>query len=701
MSTTKRSQPATRKPRTSRRARRALADSDDEVERLAHSSDSEHSDSHSDTSDNDTASSSDDDELDTPAAPATATDHSVSPPSRRTNRKNRKPPSGSADVPIVAPSLIPAQPDWSDLVAQDDGIQAPNPPIVDFADFISNGVDAIPEAGPSSGPEPASTSRGRPKLRGGKTQRQAYLDKLSEDPSYTPRVGAFWNHDERLLAPELRGMSPWWRDRRSGRGRGTGRGRGRGRAEFVESRPEAPAQPPVDAPPAPSPPPIERTWGHDGFEKMKEQEQSHSTRGRGRGRGRGHGRGTGRATREPEQLWTKAPDTHLHVDPSTRPQFAGQGRGIKVNIPGQWRPTIVRLSKRAAPSTSTHVTPKTTTLTSPAEIIVKLPGQQAKVVPLPVVQKETKSALPEDPVTVLPLQEDPQVVVARLPGTSEPTSAPGRTELMSAPPSSAKGSATADAPLRSNNMVPAPIPPTDKQPSSKPAPRAPVYGRTRSQLDAVAFARTALPVSESAPLAFGSLPTPVVASAPNVAAPPVPEVAPPPAPAQGEMPALAITVPPPVVQPLPNPAASFTPPASAYTPHSHNPYAYYTPIDGAAYYSTATPPPVQPHMYYPQAPFFAPPRTSGPVSIRPPGESAAEETRSSVPAPPMWNHYPHSYSHSHSHSHGSYYSPSATPYPPHPPPPRGYYAHGGEYAQPSDYTGMYDGYAAPGAHVYY
>ncbi|KAG8713925.1 hypothetical protein FRC08_012633 [Ceratobasidium sp. 394] len=58
----------------------------------------------------------------------------------------------------------------------------------------------------------------------------------------------------------------------------------------------------------------------------------------------------------------------------------------------------------------------------------------------------------------------------------------------------------------------------------------------------------------------------------------------------------------------------------------------------------------------------------------------------------MWNYY----------SHNSYYSPSGTPYPP-PPPPRGYYppTHGGEYAaaQPSEYTGMYDGYA-PGA-VYY
>ncbi|KAG8736703.1 hypothetical protein FRC12_017493 [Ceratobasidium sp. 428] len=117
MSASKPSQLTARKPRAPRRARRGLADSDDEVERLAHSSDSGHSISNSETSDSETASSSDD-ELNTPAAPATATDHSVSPPSRRTHRKaggaRHKPATSTSDVPsIMAPSLIPPQADWT------------------------------------------------------------------------------------------------------------------------------------------------------------------------------------------------------------------------------------------------------------------------------------------------------------------------------------------------------------------------------------------------------------------------------------------------------------------------------------------------------------------------------------------------------------------------------------------------------------
>lgn len=720
--------PGGRKPRAARRARRTVADSDDEPERAAHSSESEHSTSNSDASDSESISSSEE-ELNTPAAPATATDHSVSPPSRRSHRKvttkGHKPATGSSDVPsIVAPSLIPSQAtDWADLVAQDEGLHGSAPPIIDFADFVSQGVDALAVAGQSqigtdetpapeaaeSTPEPASSGRGRSKPRGGKTQRQVYLERLSEDPSFIPRVGSFWGHDERLFGPELRGMSDWWRGRWNGRGRGAnarGRGRGRERGNGGErglSGGANEAEPSGQAPPAPSPPPIERTWGHDGYEEMKEQEQTRPARGGPRGRGRGRGRGSGPSSlsRKPEQLWTKAPDTHLHVDPSTRPQFPGQGRGIKINVPGQWRPTIVRLAPTTAPAPNSVPTSKPKG-TDAVEIVVKLPGQQAKVVPV----AQNKATLPEDPVTVLALQEVPHNVVTRLPnpppenisdthtiGSVHPETAPALPVAVGVKPNAPFPPSVSALPAQVRDKQSAPV-----QPKARPehSIRAPAHGRTRSQLDAVAFARTAFPIAESASLAFGSLPGAAPAPpAPETApAEPAPEPAPvpvstlPPVPPPANAPVLAISVPAPIIQPPPQPAVSFTPPpASAYS--SHNPYAYsYTPLDGAAYYSTATPPPPPAHMYYPGNTFFVPPRPSGPVSIRAPGESMDEGSNRAPPAPPMWNYY----------SHNSYYSPSGTPYPP----PHGYYPPARqEYppAQPAEYPGMYEGYA-PGA-VYY
>ena len=60
--------------------------------------------------------------------------------------------------------------------------------------------------------------------------REAYTTRLAVDPSYTPRIGKFWSHDERLMEPELRGLAPYWRGRgRGGEVRGARGGAGRGR----------------------------------------------------------------------------------------------------------------------------------------------------------------------------------------------------------------------------------------------------------------------------------------------------------------------------------------------------------------------------------------------------------------------------------------------------------------------------------------
>ncbi|KAN0063986.1 hypothetical protein ACQY0O_003592 [Thecaphora frezii] len=66
----------------------------------------------------------------------------------------------------------------------------------------------------------------------------AYRERLQKDPSFTPRVGQFWGHDERLLDQDLRGLSGWWRGR-SGGGGGGGRGRG-GSASFGAANDFAP-----------------------------------------------------------------------------------------------------------------------------------------------------------------------------------------------------------------------------------------------------------------------------------------------------------------------------------------------------------------------------------------------------------------------------------------------------------------------------
>ncbi|CCO28213.1 hypothetical protein BN14_02206 [Rhizoctonia solani AG-1 IB] len=598
---------STRKSRHQPRRRATSSDSESEVRR-AHSSSSD--------SETDTISTDDEDTPDTPA------------PALSPRAKKPKDP------------VIPDQPtSWSELVDQAEGAE---PPIIDFADFVQNGVGAIDSSSGPSQPSPSGRARGRGGKRSGggggdgKTHRQAYLDKLSEDPSFIPRVGAFWGHDERLLAPELRGMSDWWRGRWNGRGRGA-----RGRGGRPNTNP-TPRPDPSEQPKAPTPPPIERTWGHDGFEKMSGRDQDRSApRGGGRGRGRGRG-GRPTPSREPEQLWTKAPDTHLHIDPSTRPQFPGQGKGIKVNLPGQSKPEIVRL-----PRTQRYVVQQPTRTNAaqvPAEIVVKLPGKPTKVV-APAVQ--------EEPETVQPLEEAPPNPVTRIPAPVPKTALPAQVL---------------------------------NQPSF-------AHGRTRSQQDAVAFAHVRSPTIPSAPISFGSVDMPAL----NPGSAPPPETQP--------LPTVDETTPkilPPASAPLPS-LPTPTPPAHTSTPPVgyYNPYAYST-LDGATYYSTATPPPhPHPHMYYPPNGFFVPPRQSAGVTIRAPGPNGmtihpsgsnpAGPNGAIHPQPrengqderqhqPMWNYYPHPA------GHNPYYSPSGTPYP-------GYYpeyahGHGHGYEYPA-HGGVY------------
>ncbi|KAG8886869.1 hypothetical protein FRB98_000895 [Tulasnella sp. 332] len=183
---------------------------------------------------------------------------------------------------------------WSDMVATEQIEGKHNDesdlPVIDFADLLLAPVDeilnkaeaaatipasasAVPEPTPNPAAQPAAPvipkTHAKPKSV---AARETYLAKLKDDPAYTPRVGQFWGHDDRLMDKELRGMSDWWKGRWTGRGRGGGRGGfagrggrgGRGGAEGADGTAE----------------PREMVmWSHDGYEELIRQ-------GEGRHRGR-------------------------------------------------------------------------------------------------------------------------------------------------------------------------------------------------------------------------------------------------------------------------------------------------------------------------------------------------------------------------------------------------------------------------------
>jgi len=176
--------------------------------------------------------------------------------------------------------------------------------------------DEVPSS-PVTGFKPVSAPSQHPSRPPKPTPRQAYLERLTNDPSYVPRVGAFWGHDDRLMDKELRSMSPWWRGRgRGGRGRGgayapTGRDPGlRGRGGFGLGRARGRGFGPLshqhsgsDAGPLPGSSVPSREPSMSGTPpEIKDDTRTHSpsshghwseARGRGGARGRGRARGGG------------------------------------------------------------------------------------------------------------------------------------------------------------------------------------------------------------------------------------------------------------------------------------------------------------------------------------------------------------------------------------------------------------------------
>ncbi|KAG5648811.1 hypothetical protein DXG03_000160 [Asterophora parasitica] len=300
------------------------------------------------------------------------------------------------------PFFAPPSGNWSEMVADETTNGPADLPVIEFADF--DGQDKVPPASrpkkakkaaknsrsapvaPTPPPQvnsdqrsngmeenphdvliPRSPNPSPPRRPPGQTARQAYQQRLESDPSYVPTVGGFWGHDDRLLDKDLRSLSGWWRGRWQGRGRG-GFVKGRGRGGQFGPNTDGGEQPEDGS--APDVPPIERAWGHDGFEEMKKREeqrrvqhtqpQSQSFQGPGSfrgGRGLGAVRGgrgsfnrggfvnsSGRSSansgriwysQKPELMWTKQHEGFLYFEqePSLKPR-QGQHQGILVKLPG-------------------------------------------------------------------------------------------------------------------------------------------------------------------------------------------------------------------------------------------------------------------------------------------------------------------------------------------------------------------------------
>ncbi|KAK8844776.1 hypothetical protein IAR55_006626 [Kwoniella newhampshirensis] len=317
-----------------------------------------------------------------------------------------------AEVPALAtPAITPLAESLRELTIQDLAVQ----PASSQPQEAQTSENAQTTSAP---PNHARPPRGN--------NRDAYTQRLATDPKFTPRVGGFWTHDQRLYESGpvgegaytgLRQMSEYWRGRGGPRGvRGGFRGRGRGfgpgplkislagrqqatpfpseqKQELTADPEEEEGDEPVlemdrleialskkDQPPQDVPVALrEKKWGHEGFEAIQTERDRKIVNGvlRGGIRGRARGRG-GFAPRGGHFTPPFRP-----VDPLTPQSTPGR---TSVNIPAilsQAKPT----SSPAPPSRPTQSTemqstqPDTESLLGDSghAVTVKLPGSDKPV----------------------------------------------------------------------------------------------------------------------------------------------------------------------------------------------------------------------------------------------------------------------------------------------------------------------------------
>lgn len=270
-------------------------------------------------------------------------------PARKAKKASKKkaPASSSVSVPSSIPQPSPSEP-------------------------VNSGVEEKADQGEQEVQELPRRQPPQPKRPVGQSARQAYQQKLESDPSFVPKVGGFWGHDDRLMDKDLRSLSGWWRGKWHGRGRGRGGfapGSGRRESHAGEDNKEESV----------NLPPIERPWTHDGFEEMKRKEEqrlerqaSSSMRGGARGRGgsvatrggRGGPRGgfvnlgsraaaaakAGRVwyAMKPELMWTKQNDNFLFFESS---KHRAQSAAYRVQLPGS-QPHVIKAPPPSQPQVS-------------------------------------------------------------------------------------------------------------------------------------------------------------------------------------------------------------------------------------------------------------------------------------------------------------------------------------------------------------
>ncbi|KXN92349.1 hypothetical protein AN958_08580 [Leucoagaricus sp. SymC.cos] len=343
---------------------------------------------------------------------------------------------------------------WSEMVADENMNGAADLPVIEFSEFKADAVPIpqlphrkarkagkkktpLPErdAEPSSVPRPPTSQSvngndelvsnkahpedkvsshrqsSQPKRPVGQSARQAYQEKLESDPSFVPKVGGFWGHDDRLMDKDLRSLSGWWRGRWQGRSRGRGgfvAGNGRRGSHVDEDNKEDIA----------NLPPIERPWTHDGFEEMKRKEEQRSeflsqrqanmgVHGAARGRGgvptiRG-GRGglprggfvnsgnrssaaakAGRIwyTMKPEHMWTKQSEKFLFFEPKHR----ASGPAYRIHLPGSRSQLI-----KPPPSPTYPLVTSNNVTTGTASVMGSDLGDESVIIKLPKHEEEEAS----------------------------------------------------------------------------------------------------------------------------------------------------------------------------------------------------------------------------------------------------------------------------------------------------------------------
>lgn len=583
-------------------------------------------------SDDDLQSDADDDDDDDDDSSFTSSIASV--PERPLTRKasngqgngKTQPPSsvaGSSTLPIMQfpdedvngrallSSLHDAHHAWSDMVAHADGDDLP---VLDFADMRapSPAAEDEPESvhmnGARSEPKRGTSSAVHRPI--GVSARQAYLQRLEADPSYTPRVGEFWSHDERLLDKDLRSLSGWWRGRWRGRGRGefgTGWGGRRPGGRFSGREQWGVASESND--------PTDQDWRHDGYEEIERAKEAKvprqsaeqslgrggfwSTRGRGRNGAARDGFDSLKPSNEtssshertppiparpsptprlwyrPEYAWTRHAATYLFSDGSPKPRFGGGGR-LRVKLPGQTRYTFARL-----PPVGTNSEPAPSTPSQPTrQFVVRLP--KAK---LPKEGEGEEGPEPHlNPPAPLPLQPEDAHTVALPPLPDELNVA---------------------APVTASAPTPVPVP----APVPAPAAHEPAVQGVTPKDD---------PPASTSPVQTSTL----LLSEPALAQ-------------QGQEVAMPPPPPPPVNQPMVHMAPTPSAPSPSYPSPSYQPGPFPYPL----HHPVATyPTPVQEPMWYdPRMPYGYPTPPPVPQNMYTP-----------PPPPSAMHHHHHSHSHSHS-----------------------------------------------------